>query len=274
MSLGLQKSVVIYGATGRLGGELLALLQGSEGSRLNLNLAGALGRGDSLDDPKVIALLEVADAVIDVSLPEATRALMNRLSELEEPPALICGVTGLSAKDLSRLATFATRAPTFYARNFSVGVALLTHLSALSARVLGDGFDVELFELHHRQKVDAPSGTAFHLAGAITQTRGGSHSGAPCEHPRDPRLVHMSAGRGGQVIGDHTVYFLGEAERVELTHRAQSRALFAQGALRATRWLLERPGERSGHVLGMSEMISALLDASSPASGAGPAERG
>ena len=274
MSQGLQKSVVIYGATGRLGKELLAQLQGSEGAHAKLTLSGCLGRGDSLADPQVIALLESTDAVIDVSLPEATRALIQALGQLDAPPALICGVTGLTEDDMSSLATFASRAPTFYARNFSVGVALLTHLAALSARVLGETFDVELFELHHRQKVDAPSGTAFHLAEAITQVRGGSHSGALCASPRDPNLVHLSAGRGGQVIGDHTIYFLGEAERVELTHRAQSRALFAQGALRATRWLLEGSRDGLGQVLGMAEMISALLEVSSPALSAGLSERG
>lgn len=262
MSETAHKQVVVYGATGRLGRELLALLSSSKGEP-RLTLLAGLGRADELDAPQTIALLERADVVIDVSLPEATRSLLSALPALSAPPALLCGVTGLSSGDLELLRSYSAHAPTFYARNFSLGVALMTQLVTLSARVLGDEYDVELFELHHRQKQDAPSGTAYHLAEAAAEARAGEVSTGLNEHPRDPRLIHLSAGRGGQVVGEHTVYFLGQAERLELTHRARSRALFAEGALRATRWLLTQPHAPSRGVMGMEEMVSALL--SSPA---------
>lgn len=248
--------VLICGAQGRLGREIVSLLS-EQCLPTTLKLVGTLSRHDHLDDPSVRQRLQESDLVIDVSLPHATHDLLTCLSDLEQKPALVCGVTGLSETTMSLLHRYAQLRPTFYARNFSIGVALLSHLSALTTRVLGDTFDVELFELHHRQKVDAPSGTAYHLAETIARERDGYLSSEPLSTPRNPKLIHMNAGRGGQVIGEHTIYFLGESERIELTHRAQSRRLFAVGALRAASWLATH--HQTQQIWGMEDMISKLL---------------
>ena len=268
--------VAVYGAGGRMGREVCELLERQSNPSLTLELR--LGRADDLSSTHTQAQLERCDALIDLSLPSATTSLLTALMSLSSPPALISGVTGLSEAQLALMHTYSERAPTLYARNFSLGVALLSHLTELSARVLGEAFDVEVFELHHRQKLDAPSGTALQLAeraaegkrsaldeAEVNATRSTAPTTAPTTTttptavPRDPHLVHVSAGRGGQVIGEHTVYFLGEAERVELTHRAQNRALFAHGALRATHWLLTQQPAPLGRLMGLQDMISALL---------------
>ena len=280
--------VALLGASGRLGREVSSLLSRDEEARAHgeteahpsLQLACALGRRDDLHDPKVRSALETCDVLIDVSLPSATDGLLKALSALKRPLPIVSGVTGLSEAQRHALIKYSERAPVFYARNFSLGVALLTHLTALSARVLGGAFDTEVFELHHRQKIDAPSGTARQLAEAAATELRGETSDQPTTTPRDPQLVHMSAGRGGQVVGEHTVFFLGEAERLELTHRASNRALFAHGALRATSWLLSQrelqrePHPFQGRLIGMEALIEGLLAPSQSSSHSAPFNEG
>jgi 4-hydroxy-tetrahydrodipicolinate reductase len=184
---------------------------------------------------------------------------------------LVTGVTGLGELSESWLAEYARRAPTFWAANFSVGVALLRRLSALAASSLGAGFDAELYELHHRHKLDAPSGTARVLAEAVCEGKRSAgevdaHVSLTPTTPRDASAVQVSAGRGGGVFGDHTVLFLGESEQIELKHRALNRQVFASGALRAGTWLLglsqaqevgASPKERAvGRVYGMDDLWS------------------
>ena len=230
--------VALYGASGRMGSRVMRLLSDHGG----LSCRYRLKREDFVDQRGALNTLHECHALIDFSTPLAQDPLFDLLDGTASTLPLISGVTGLSEAQYSRLENYAQRAPVFYAPNFSLGVTLLKRFTQEASRLLGASFDVEIFELHHRQKIDAPSGTALHLAEAAALGRSGEviHDHSP---KRDANHVHVSAGRGGQVIGDHTVYFLGEAERIELSHRALSRDLFALGALRATEWVIGRaPG--------------------------------
>lgn len=203
--------------------------------------------------------LEETDVIIDFTHPGHLLELLPRLrgSNL----GLVCGTTGLSEEVLSLLRVHAQEAPVVVAANMSLGVNVLLGLVRQAAALLGDGFDLEVLEIHHRFKKDAPSGTALALAKAGLDARGvtdaqgivlreqgmiGARSGR--------EEVGVGALRGGSVAGEHTVYFLGSGERLELTHRAVDRRAFAQGAVRAARWLAERaPGYYSMQdVLGLS----------------------
>ena len=192
------------------------------------------------------ALFAAADVVIDFTAPAASVAHAGLAAQTGR--ALVIGTTGLSEADREALARAAQGAPILLAPNMSLGVNLLLALVEQAAARL-PGFDVEVLELHHKHKVDAPSGTALALGDAAARgrhtrlsevavrTRDG-HTGA-----RPAGAIGFAALRGGAAVGDHTVMFLGEAERIELTHRAESRRIYAQGAVRAALWLKDRkPG--------------------------------
>ena len=200
----------------------------------------------------VVAVTEIpgptqADTVIDFTfhacvIPNLQNAVANR-------QAYVLGTTGLTPEERAAVDDAATRIPLCFAPNFSLGVNLLLGLVRRAAQVLDDSYDAEIVEMHHRHKKDAPSGTALGLAQALAQGRGvnlddeaiyGRH-GIVGERPRGQIAVH--ALRGGSVVGDHTVIFAADEERVELTHKASSRAAFAKGALKAAQWLQGRdPG--------------------------------
>jgi 4-hydroxy-tetrahydrodipicolinate reductase len=186
------------------------------------------------------ALFAGADAVIDFTAPAATVAHAGLAAELGK--ILIVGTTGLTKEDEARLAEAAARTPIVYAPNFSAGVNLLMALTERAAAILGADYDLEIVEMHHRHKVDAPSGTALGLGRAAAKGRGvaldqvwckarDGHTGA-----RPQGEIGFATLRGGDVVGDHTVMFAAEGERVELTHKASSRAVFAKGAVRAALW--------------------------------------
>jgi 4-hydroxy-tetrahydrodipicolinate reductase len=184
--------------------------------------------------------------VIDFSSPAGLRAMIRRLSAARPLP-LLSGTTGLGAEDERLLGELSARAPVLHSPNMSLGVAATRAAAALLARALGPGFDVEIAEIHHVAKKDAPSGTALALARSVLEARG--EPVAPVldrttrGRPRERGGVGVAALRGGAVVGEHTLYFLGEDERIDLTHRAVSRRVFARGALRAARWLAGRaPG--------------------------------
>jgi 4-hydroxy-tetrahydrodipicolinate reductase len=192
------------------------------------------------------AALALGDVVVDFSSASATGALITAAVAARKP--LVIGTTGHAPAEKAALAALAAQVPTVWAGNFSVGVNLLFALTARAARVLGNDYDVELIEMHHRLKKDAPSGTAVRLLELIREERAlgpdalrHGRSGLPGERTRSEIGVH--AVRGGDVIGDHTVIFAGAGERLELTHKASDRALFARGALRAAIWVIGRaPG--------------------------------
>jgi len=209
-------------------------------------LAGALPLGLSAGSD-LEALLAEADTVIDFTAPAATVA--NAAAAATAGTALVVGTTGLSAQQVDALRQAAERVAVVFAPNMSLGVTLLAALVRQAAARLGDDWDIEIVEMHHRHKVDAPSGTALGLGRAAAEGRGidleanairqrDGHTGA---RPRGP--IGFATLRGGDVVGDHSVIFAAEGERLELTHKASSRAVFARGALRAALWTRGRgPG--------------------------------
>ena len=239
-----KKSVALLGASGRMGREIITLL--AEHPRLRL---GAHVGREALESPQRLSdVLNHCDLMIDFTTAHAQSSISAALLPTSLAIPLITGVTGIVDPHSSWLAEYAQRAPVFWAANFSIGVALLKRLSILAAQALGDSFDAEIYELHHRYKLDAPSGTAQVLAEAVCQGKrmGGALDPQIAYAPTTPRhadTVQVSAGRGGGVFGDHSVFFLGDSERLELKHSALNRQVFAAGALRAAEWCVHRePG--------------------------------
>ncbi|GAB4171572.1 MAG: 4-hydroxy-tetrahydrodipicolinate reductase [Thalassobaculales bacterium] len=260
----------VLGAGGRVGQLLLREVLESGQCRLASALvrpgsplvgrdAGALvGLGDcgvAVTD-QVAAVVSAADVVIDFSVPAA--AAGNAATAAGAGVPLLVGTTGLSAEQVAAVEAAAARIPVLIAANTSLGVNLLLGLVRQVARVLDDGFDIEIVEMHHRHKVDAPSGTALALGRAAAAGRGidaqagavrarDGHTGA---RPRG--VIGYAALRGGDVVGDHTVVFAGAGERLELTHRAGSRRIYAAGALKAGLWLA---AGRAPGLYGMSDVL-------------------
>lgn len=192
--------------------------------------------------------IEGADVAIDFSLPNASESFFNfaRGARLR----VVSGTTGLDQAGTRALAELSEEAPVVWAPNFSQGVALLAHVAELAAKASPDA-DIEIVEMHHRNKRDSPSGTARLLAERVSNARGLSpenwvhgREGDVGARPRQQVGVHSM--RGGSVIGDHTVIFASSGERLEITHRAEERVVFAHGAVRAARWLMsQKPGRYS-----------------------------
>lgn len=249
--------VVIAGASGRMGQALLEGIFADD----ELRLHGAIDRADSprighdageqfgrVTGVKITAdvasALAGADVLVDFTRPEAS---MEYLAICERTGAkLVLGTTGFSAEQKQQIAAAAQKIAVVFAPNMSVGVTLLINLVQAAAKVLADGYDVEIIEAHHRHKVDAPSGTALRLGEAAASALGRDlqtcavygREGVTGE--RDANTIGFATVRGGDVVGDHTVLFAGIGERVELTHKASSRATFALGALRAAKYLADR----------------------------------
>jgi 4-hydroxy-tetrahydrodipicolinate reductase len=252
-------SLVICGAAGRMGRTLVSLAAADPELRVvgaveatgapavgadagEVAGVGSLGVRISTD----YALLARADAVaLDFTTAEA--ALDHLRSAVEKQAPIVVGSTGFDARQQRELEQLAPRTRTVIAANMSVGVNVLLMLVRAAARALGDSFDPEIAEIHHRMKIDAPSGTALALARAVAEELGRDLAGHALHGRqgvigrRTDEEIGVMGLRGGDVIGDHTVFFLGMGERLELTHRAQSRECLARGALRAAKWLAARP---------------------------------
>ncbi len=209
-------------------------------------LAGAGTLGVQVADDAEV-LFKVSDAVIDFTQPDAT--LAHAVLAGQEGVALVVGTTGLEQAHLDALKKASAKAVIVQAANMSVGVNVLLGLTARAAGLLGDDYDIEISEIHHRHKVDAPSGTALALGEAAAGARG-VELDKVSDRGRDGVTGERRAGnigfsvmRGGDVAGDHTVVFAGPGERVELTHKAGDRAIFARGAIQAALWTQDKkPG--------------------------------
>ena len=222
--------IAICGATGRTGSRVAALAD----SDRRFLVAARFGRANA---SRLDAALEGCGAVIDFTAPEATTRFAAACARARVP--FVTGTTGLSGAQRARLEAAATRTPVFAAANFSRGVAVLLRLAAEAARLL-PGYDAAIVEAHRRGKKDAPSGTALRLAESVMAGR------------RDRRPVPTSSLRVGDVPGDHALTLAGPGERVELAHRAESRDVFAEGALEAALWVARRrPG-----LYGMSDLLA------------------
>jgi len=206
----------------------------------DLEVGGQIDVGDSLLDA-----LEGCDAVIDFSFHGFSEELLAACTARKTK--IVMGTTGHTDAELEAIRKASGSLPIVHAPNFSVGVNTLFWLTAKATEILGEGFDLEVIEMHHRHKIDAPSGTGRRLAEILAEARDLSYDD-DMRHgrfggdvgARTDREIGVHALRGGDVVGDHTVVYAGDGERVELTHKASSRNTFANGALRAAKWLADK----------------------------------
>jgi 4-hydroxy-tetrahydrodipicolinate reductase len=248
--------LAVVGANGRMGRaivrlahasgiEIVCAVGGDDVGRDAGELAGVGPIGTSVVGGLASIERARAQVVIDFSIPVATAALAPIAAAAGS--AIVTGTTGLGADARRALDQAASKVPVLWEPNMSVGVHILAQLVSRAAAALGD-WDVEIVETHHRGKVDAPSGTALRLLEAAQQGRGAAthlvHGRQGKPGPRSDGEIGIHALRGGDVVGDHTVHLLGPGERLELTHRATSRDVFAHGALRAAQWIAGRPAGR------------------------------
>jgi 4-hydroxy-tetrahydrodipicolinate reductase len=251
--------IVVTGACGRMGGHIVRAVCAEQG----LVVAGATERegvGSGADAGTVAGLAPLgvpvlsdlgrvldrgADVVIDFTSFEASAE--HAAVCAQHGVGLVVGSTGFTKEARARVAAAAQRIPVVLSPNMSVGVNVLFALVRDAARILGDSYDVEIVEMHHKKKKDAPSGTAVRLAEIAAESlhRDVARDLTYARHgligERPAREIGVQTLRGGDVVGEHTVYFAGEGERLELTHRATSRDQFARGAVRAARWVAGRP---------------------------------
>jgi 4-hydroxy-tetrahydrodipicolinate reductase len=251
--------IAIAGASGRMGQTLVQAVLASDDTELVLALdhpdsaaigvdaAAFLGKTSGVRISHDIAALGQAECLIDFTRPEGTLAHLRACSQ--HGVNMVIGTTGMGEAGAAAIRAGAEHIGIVYAPNMSVGMNATFKLLDVAARILNSGFDAEVFEAHHRNKVDAPSGTAIRMGEIVAQawdaalpevatwSREG-HTG-----PRQPGTIGFSVVRGGDIVGEHTVYFCGEGERIEITHRSNSRQSYADGSLRAARFL---QGKSSG----------------------------
>jgi 4-hydroxy-tetrahydrodipicolinate reductase len=251
--------IAVAGAGGRMGRTLVELVREARDlslsgaieapghSALGQDAAGAGGTSGVLVTSDAAAAVAGAECLIDFTAPAATLAHLDAC--VRSKVAMVIGTTGFSAQERERIAGAAARIPVVFAPNMAVGVNVIFKLAETAARALGDAYDVEIIEAHHRHKVDAPSGTALRIGEIVAHAlgrdlrRSASHGRQGNTGERDSKAIGFHAVRGGDIVGEHTVMFAGEGERLELIVRSTSRATYALGALRACRFLKGRaPG--------------------------------
>ena len=260
--------VAIAGASGRMGRMLIEAVQASGdcvlAGALDIATSAALGTDASaflghasgvLITSDLRVGLQGADVLIDFTRPEGTLAHMAVCAELGVKAVI--GTTGFTDAQKAELDAFAQRTAIMFSPNMSVGVNVTLKLLQMAAQAMATGYDIEIIEAHHRHKVDAPSGTALKMGEVIADALGRdlkdcavyAREGVTGE--RDPSSIGFATIRGGDIVGDHTVLFAGIGERIEVTHKSSSRATYAQGALRAVRFL-------AAHKTGMFDMFDVL----------------
>ena len=232
-------AIGILGARGRMGQAIAKALEGK---------AGLAGGADIGDDPA--ALAEASDVLVDFSTPDALPA--NLEVALAAGTPIVIGTTGLTPEHHQAIDEAARKIAVLQTANTSLGVNLLRALVEDAARRLGPEWDIEIVEMHHRHKLDTPSGTALLLGAAANIGRGAASNIEKNRfdrmregpHEREEGGIYYASLRGGSVAGDHQVIFAGDGERIELGHRAESRAIFAKGAVKAALWLAGKPAGR------------------------------
>jgi 4-hydroxy-tetrahydrodipicolinate reductase len=230
--------VIITGAKGRMGQMLIACARNIPG----LEIVGQIDQGDDIR-----SVIDRGDVVVDFSLHSATPGIAELCAIHKK--ALVIGTTGHSDTEKSQILNFKSQIPMVWASNYSTGVNTLFWLTRKAAEILGPNFDLEIVEMHHRLKKDAPSGTAKTLAEILADVRKqqlekvARHGRVGIVGERTATEIGVHSIRGGDVVGDHTVMFANVGERLELTHKASSRDTFANGALRAAQWVVkQKPG--------------------------------
>ena len=253
------RRIAVMGAAGRMGKILIEAVAQAEGAilaaaidRPDSSLIGVdagelagIGRSGVVLAADLTAVIADFDVLIDFTHPSVT--LKNLAACRKAGKAMVIGTTGFSVEEKGLLAEAAREIPIVFAANYSVGVNLCLKLLDTAARVLGDDVDIEIIEAHHRHKVDAPSGTALRMGEVVANALGRDlekvavygregQTGA-----RERETIGFATVRAGDVVGDHTVLFAADGERVEITHKASSRMTFAKGAVRAAQWLQNQP---------------------------------
>ena len=259
-------SIIVMGAAGRMGSTIARLAEEAD----DLVLAAVLERPetlDRLDAFKASGVLVSSDistvlpacpgaVVIDFTSPEASMVTARAAAACGNP--VVIGTTGFSEQQLAELDDLARNSLIFRSANMSVGINVIMDLLPRLTALLGDAYDVEMMEIHHNKKKDAPSGTALHLGEAVAKAKGWDLADVRCSGrdgiigPRPKKQIGIQALRGGDVVGVHTVYFMGPGEEIEVTHRAQSRDNFARGAVRAAKWLSK---QEPGRLYSMSDIF-------------------
>ena len=250
--------IAVPGAAGRMGKTLIETIQASDdltvGAALEHNEhpllgadAGEVAGVGAIGVPltKAEDISSSFDIAVDFTVPQATLALAERCRAGGQ--GLVVGTTGFTPEELAQLEGYAEHIPLFMAPNMSLGVNLVFKLIEIAARALGDTVDVEVLEAHHRHKIDAPSGTAVRMGEVLAEAldrdlaKDAIYGRQGITGARERETIGFSTMRGGDIVGEHTVMFAGEGERIEITHRAHSRANFAQGALTAARFIHSQP---------------------------------
>ena len=251
-------NIAVFGANGRMGKALLEATLETD----NVHLSAALVReGHPLINQQISHFINNAatdtafssetslptgtDVAIDFTLPAGMK---NHLAyAVENNIALVIGTTGLTKAEFAQLEDAARIIPIVFSRNYSVGINLLENLVQIVAKTLSDDVDIEIFEAHHKHKIDAPSGTALMIGEAIAKAKNWQHEDvakfdrSQDESAKSQKEIGYSVLRGGDIVGEHTAYFAMDGERLELTHKASSRMTFAKGAVRAAAWLKNKP---------------------------------
>jgi 4-hydroxy-tetrahydrodipicolinate reductase len=262
--------IAVAGSSGRMGRMLIEAVLASDDLQLHgaLDVAGSpalgqdagafLGRATGVAiSADLDATLAGADVLIDFTRPEGTLAHLATCRRLGVKA--VVGTTGFTDEQKAQIAELAITTAVVMAPNMSVGVNVVLRLLDVAARALNQGYDIEVIEAHHRHKVDAPSGTALKMGEVLANALGrdlkacGVFAREGVTGERDPSTIGFSTIRGGDIVGDHTVLFAGTGERIEISHRSSSRAGYAQGSLRAARFLADKPSGLYGmnDVLGM-----------------------
>ncbi len=255
--------IIVTGGAGRMGSTICRLIKEDK----DLELVGIVEKEEYVQNIPFSApvvsgdLKEATDAypdatIIDFTYPNVT--VKNVEIALLNKNPMVIGTTGLNEKQMYSLKEAAKEIPIFWAPNMSVGINVLLKLLPEFVKLLGELYDVEISEIHHKFKKDAPSGTAVKLAQVLLNSKGFHKKAIKyCREgiigERKKEEIGVQTLRGGDVVGDHTVYFFGPGERIEITHRAHSRETFAQGALRAVKWLNNK---RAGKLYSMDDLIS------------------
>ena len=227
--------IIITGSKGRMGQMLVSCAK----SFRDLQIVGQIDQSDDLS-----AIIAGSDVVIDFSLHSATPGIVELCANNQK--AVVIGTTGHSESERSQITSFRSKIPMVWASNYSTGVNTLFWLTRKAAEILGPHFDLEVVEMHHRLKKDAPSGTAKSLAEILAGVRklqldkAARHGRVGIVGERTQTEIGIHSIRGGDVVGDHTVIFANTGERVELTHKASTRDTFANGALRAAEWVVKQ----------------------------------
>lgn len=220
--------IAVTGVSGKMGQTIIKAINQNKG----VELGSTLDKGDDLR-----AVLDQFDVLVDFTRPEATLEYLKVCQDSSK--SMVIGTTGFNDNELQSINYAAQNIPIVFAPNMSIGVNLSLKLLELTARIIGEDSDIEIIEAHHRHKVDAPSGTALKMGEVVANALGQDLSQCAVygrvgiEEPRDRKTIGFSTVRGGDVVGEHTVSFFMQGERVEITHKASSRMTFANGAVRA-----------------------------------------